>query len=296
MTTSAQTAAAPAGRIRTLFVSDVHLGCRHSHAEAFYDFLRQHHPDAIYLVGDIIDGWKLKRNFQWTPLMNDILSRLHRMTLHGTRIFYTPGNHDAFLRKLPWNFRFVEVKDHFVFAAKDGRRFLVTHGDLYDRVECGARWLSQIASIGYDALLSANWLLGRAGGCTATGRYSFAGRVKRCVKQAVRYISDFERTLARQAQRFDCQGVICGHIHTPTMCEIDGVAYFNSGDWVENCSALAEYEDGRWGLISYYSQPVVAGESSESRLLDADLAPAESDWPGSPRWNDRAEALGQAGS
>lgn len=240
--------------IRTMFVSDVHLGCRHAHVQEFLDFLQQHQPDQLYIVGDFIDGWKLRRSLAWQPVFNEVLSRLYELYESGTSLYYTPGNHDDFLRKFAWNFGFVRIADEFVYQAGDGRRFLVTHGDKFDRVECGARWMSMVASIGYDALLSANRLTSWFQGRPKSGTLTFSAGVKRRVKQLVRYISDFEHRLAEYARNRGCDGVICGHIHTPAVSEFNGQAYINTGDWVENCTAFVEYEDGQLELIRYFDE------------------------------------------
>lgn len=238
--------------IRTVFVSDTHLGCRHAHAVELLDFLRSVEPESLYLVGDIIDGWKLKKSFAWKQVYNDILSRLHELAASGTKIYLTPGNHDAFLRRFQWGFDFVTIEDEFVFEAADGRKYLVIHGDKFDVVEQSAQWVSGVASIGYDLLLSANWLFSRWFKAPASGSYSFSGRVKRSVKQAVRYISSFEQRLARYALEQGCEGVICGHIHTPAHDHRHGIVYCNTGDWVENCTAFVEYAHGEMELIHYF--------------------------------------------
>lgn len=240
--------------VRSIFVSDIHLGCRHAHSREFLEFLDQYHPERIYIVGDFIDWWKLKKSHEWQQVFNDILARLYELSEQGVRVYYTPGNHDAFLRQFTWNFSFVKVADEFVIRLADGRRFLVTHGDKFDRVECAARWVSVLASFGYDALLSVNWLINRWRKSAAGGEYSFSNSVKRTVKQFVRYISDFEQRLADHARRQDCDGVICGHIHTPTTAEIFGIAYCNTGDWVENCTAFVEYDNGVLELIRYFDE------------------------------------------
>lgn len=245
-------------------MSDVHLGCRHAHVQEFLEFLQRHRPDQLYIVGDFIDGWKLRRSLAWQPVFNDILSRLYELYEDGTSLFYTPGNHDAFLRQFTWNFGFIRVADEFIYQAGDGRRFLVTHGDKFDRVECGAAWMSLAASIGYDALLSVNSLVNRWRGGAKSREYSFSAGIKRKVKQLVRYISDFERRLADHSRERGCDGVICGHIHTPAVSHLGGQAYINTGDWVENCTAFVEYDDGGLELIHYFD---------ERRCLDASVEP-----------------------
>lgn len=246
--------------MRTLFVSDTHLGCRHAHIAELLELLNHVHPQRIYLVGDIIDGWKLRKGMNWKSSFNDVLARLYELHTMGTRIYYTPGNHDAFMRHFSWNFGFMKVADEFVHRTADGRRFLVTHGDKFDRVECSARWVSTVASIGYDSLLSANRLVSRWRGRPAAGAYCFSNRIKRVVKQAVKYISDFEQRLADHARQQACDGVICGHIHTPAITEYHGVIYCNTGDWIENCTAMIENDEGELSLIRYFE------EAHETRL------------------------------
>jgi UDP-2,3-diacylglucosamine pyrophosphatase LpxH len=237
-----------------MFVSDVHLGCKYAHVPEFLDFLNRHQPDQLYIVGDFIDGWKLRRSLAWQPLFNEVLGRLYELYESGTSLYYTPGNHDDFLRKFAWNFGFAKVADEFHYIAGDGRKFLVTHGDKFDRVECGAKWMSVLASLGYDGLLWANRLAHRWQGTPKSGAYSFSAGVKRRVKQLVQYVSDFERRLLEHARRQNCDGVICGHIHTPLHAVRNGLTYINTGDWVENCTAFVEYEDGEFELLHYFDE------------------------------------------
>jgi len=241
-------------RVRSVFVSDVHLGCRHAHVSEFLQFLDRYQPERLFIVGDFIDWWKLRRSLAWQQVFNDVLARLYDLSEEGVQICYTPGNHDAFLRQFSWNFSFVKVADEFVVRLEDGRRFLVTHGDKFDRVECAAGWVSAAASIGYDALLTANRMASWRRGVPRRGTYAFSGRVKRTVKQFVRYISDFETRLAAHARSRGCDGVLCGHIHTPADAEISGIAYCNTGDWVENCTAFVEHESGVLELVNYFDE------------------------------------------
>lgn len=247
--------------VRSLFVSDIHLGCRHAHVDEFLKFLDHYRPERLFIVGDFIDWWKLRKSQEWQQVFNDILARLYELSEEGVQIYYTPGNHDAFMRLFQWNFSFVKVEDEFVIRLADGRRFLVTHGDKFDRVECAAKWVSVVASFGYDALLTTNrwvsWMRGRS----PAGTYSFSNSVKRCVKQFVRYISDFEHRLADHARTLGCDGVICGHIHTPVSTEIFGIDYCNTGDWVENCTAFVEYDTGVLELIRYFDDTRSHGPS-----------------------------------
>jgi UDP-2,3-diacylglucosamine pyrophosphatase LpxH len=270
-------------RVRSLFVSDVHLGCRHAHVQEFLRFVRRQNPESLYIVGDFVDWWKLRKSHAWQQAFNDILARLYELSEQGTRIFYTPGNHDAFLRQYSWNFSFVKVADEFVVKLSDGRKFLVTHGDRFDRVECAAAWVSMLASVAYDGLLSLNRLVSWYRRTPRSGACAFSSAVKRTVKQAVRYISDFERRLAEHARRRDCSGVICGHIHTPAFAEIHGVQYCNTGDWVENCTAFVEYDDGVLELIHYLDEDGSA-EPSDAAICPEALASPDAELPPIDEW------------
>ncbi len=234
--------------VRSLFVSDIHLGCRHSQAEPFLELLERFEPRYLYLVGDFIDGWKLKRRWRWLPVYDRILQRLMALKRNGTELLYTPGNHDEFLRNFIANFGVVEVRESFVHVTADGRRFLVTHGDQFDKVEQGMPWLSLGASYAYDALLSLNWLVNKLRG-KKCDPYALCGAIKRRVKYLVSHVSEFEQKVIDSALSKRCGGIICGHVHAPRIVEVGGLAYCNTGDWVENCSALVEYQDGAMDLV-----------------------------------------------
>ncbi len=239
--------------LRTVFVSDIHLGCRHSQAKTFLNFLNSIQPRQLYLVGDFIDGWKLRRRWRWNSVYSQILLRLCEMAHGGTRIFFTPGNHDDFLRepiiREVVSMGLVRIRDEFIHQTADGRRFMVLHGDRFDRIETGARWMSIAATIAYDSFLAANSLVSRLSGKSISHQYSLGAALKKQVKHVVKFISDFESRLISHAEASDCTGVICGHIHSPTITLRDGVVYCNSGDWVENCTALIEEESGDLELV-----------------------------------------------
>lgn len=254
--------------VRSLFVSDVHLGCRHSQASEFLSLIEEFEPSYLYVVGDFIDGWKLKRKWLWPPAYDRILQRLMQLKRAGTRLLYTPGNHDAFLRGFLANFGVVEIRDRFVHTGADGRRFLVTHGDQFDRVEAGMPWLSLVSSYAYDIMLSSNRLLNRLRG-KKHDPYAFCGAIKRSVKRLVSHVSEFEGLLIQNAREEKCDGIICGHIHAPRIVDVDGLAYCNTGDWVENCSALVEYHDGGFELIRRDGQ-VIGASPASPRLPSGD--------------------------
>lgn len=256
------------GTVRTLFVSDVHLGCRHSQAEALLRLLERYEPQKVYIVGDFIDGWKLKNRWRWRPEYDAVLRRLMTLKRRGAELYYTPGNHDNFLRGFVANFGLVDVQDRFVHEAADGRRYVVTHGDQFDRVEQNCQWLSLVASYAYDVLLTANWLGNRLRG-KKHDPYAFCAAVKARVKRLVTHVSEFEEQLVADARRSRCDGIICGHIHVPRIATLGDVAYLNTGDWVENCSALLEHADGSFELIRGDGRSIdrlpaaVAGASEE---------------------------------
>ena len=237
-------------RVRAIFVSDVHLGCRHSQAEAFLEFLFAHQPERIYLVGDIIDGWKLKHRWRWPEVYHRIFRRFYDLAQDGCELYFTPGNHDAFLRHYQDHFGFIHVQDEFVHETAGGRRLLVLHGDRFDRVEQELQWLSLIGSYAYDTLLSVNWLVNRIRK-KRFQYYAFSNAVKQRIKLLVKSFSEFERKIITAAREQDCDGVICGHIHAPKLVKMDGITYGNTGDWVENCTALIETESGLLELLRY---------------------------------------------
>jgi UDP-2,3-diacylglucosamine pyrophosphatase LpxH len=245
-------------RVRSLFVSDVHLGCRYAQTENFLQFLDQIRPDRLYVLGDFFDGWKLAANWHWPALYNRLMNRLFDLSRTGTQIYYTPGNHDAFLRNgevlrmIQSSGIKLRVDDEFIFEALDGRKYLLLHGDRFDVVENHAQWLSIGVTFAYEALLSANWWYRRARPSPGRSPYSFCAKLKNAVKTGVRFMSHFEQKLFAYARERDCTGVICGHIHTPGVFGNDEMRYLNTGDWVENCTALTEHYDGTLHLESFF--------------------------------------------
>lgn len=264
--------------MRTLFISDVHIGCRHAQAEAFLEFLSEIWPERLYIVGDFVDGWRLKRNWSWSPTYNQILSRLLQLAEMGTQVYYCPGNHDNFLRGFPAlaelskGYQFLEIADEFVCELADGRRFAVIHGDQFDCIERSAQWLSVFNAFVYDQVLSLNWWLSRGLGIDDRSPYWLCAIVKDRVKRTIQFAQRFEASLLQFARERSCEGVICGHIHTPTIRHNDGLTYCNIGDWIENCTALVEDEDGTLKLSRYFS---AASEPPRNQAAP-DWEPAES--------------------
>jgi len=236
-------------RVRTVFISDTHLGCRYSQAEPLLAFLSQIEPDYLYLVGDIIDGWRLRKAWHWRPVYNRIVSRLLELAQRGTQLRYTPGNHDAFLREFLSDYGFIDIADEFIHYTADERRLLVLHGDRFDTVEIRAQWLSVLGSFAYDSLMWVDNQINRLRRLAGLETCHFSGYVKRRVKRAVRFVSSFEERLARHGRETHCDAVVCGHVHTPQVATYDGLGYFNTGDWVENRTALVEWNDGSLELV-----------------------------------------------
>lgn len=241
-------------RVRSIFVSDVHLGCRHSKADLLLSFLKQHSCDYLYLVGDIVDAWKMKRGFRWNDTSTLLVRRIFGMVKHGTTVRYVAGNHDEFLRNYMDEFRtaltgHIEIADEFVHRTADDRRLLVIHGDIFDAVSINMPWLTHLGDHAYSALLAlnttANWLRRKLG-----WKYkSYSLYMKQNVKRAVNYVNNFEEMMAMHTRKRQCQGVVCGHIHTPAVKTLAELDYYNCGDWVESCTALVEHDDGQIELV-----------------------------------------------
>lgn len=276
---------------RALFVSDLHLGTRACQADAFIDFLRHHDADIIYLVGDIIDFWRVKRGPIWLQSHNDVLQKLLRKVRKGTRIVYIPGNHDEALRDYcgMW-FGGIEIHHDIVHVAGDGRRYLVMHGDEFDVVVRYAKWLAFLGDRSYELALWCNYPLNWVRRRLGFGYWSLSAFLKLRVKTAVNFIGEFEHALAEEARRRNVDGVICGHIHHAADRSIEGVRYINCGDWVESCTALAEDENGSISLIRWH-------EVMASRPKNIALHPPEKPmpFPEGLRMGEALATLGVAG-
>ena len=246
-------------RYRSLWISDLHLGTPGCQAEALLDFLKSTECDTLFLVGDIIDGWQLRRSWYWPQAHNDVLQKLLRKVRKGTRVIFIPGNHDEFARKyLGHSFGGIEVAEEWIHLTADGRRFWITHGDLFDGVIQCARWLAHVGDSAYEFTLKLNRHLNRWRARLGLPYWSLSRYLKLKVKRAVSYVSDFEVAVAREARKRGVQGVVCGHIHHAEIREIDGIVYANDGDWVESLTALAEHEDGRLEILHWAPQAEVA--------------------------------------
>ena len=255
--------------VRTLFLSDVHLGTRGCQAAVLLDFLKVYDADTIYLVGDIVDGWRLRQSWYWPQEHNDVVQKLLRKVRKGARLVYIPGNHDEFLREFcGLTFGSIEVADTAVHEAADGRRYLVVHGDLFDLVVRHAKWLAFLGDGAYRAAMRLSGVINTVRRRLGFTYWSLSAWAKARVKNAVNFIGRFEETLAAEAKRHNVEGVICGHIHSAAMRDIDGLAYLNTGDWVESCTALVEHRDGRMEIIDWpaYSRVLNAGREQPISL------------------------------
>jgi UDP-2,3-diacylglucosamine pyrophosphatase LpxH len=239
-------------RVRALFISDVHLGMRPIRVGQLIDFLRWHDADVIYLVGDIVDGWRLSKSWHWPAEYNELAQLLLEKAAEGTRMVVLPGNHDEFLRDyLGTYFGEVEFVDRTVHTTAQGKTYLVIHGDQFDVVVMNAKWLAHVGDWAYRAALriniAINWIRRRLG----LSYWSLSAWAKHKVKNAVSVIGRFEEALSLEARDSGVDGIICGHIHHADMHNRLGVHYINTGDWVESCTAIAEEYDGQFELITW---------------------------------------------
>ena len=246
-------------RFRTIFISDLHLGTPGCQAVALLDFLKAHPSDNLYLVGDIVDGWQLRRKWYWPQSHNDVVQKLLRRARKGCRVVFVPGNHDEFAREfIGHEFGGIEVMDEAVHTTADGRRLWVIHGDYFDGVIQSAKWLAYLGDNLYEFTLKLNRYLNHWRGRMGLPYWSLSAYLKHKVKKALNYVTDFEVAVATEAHKRGHHGVVCGHIHRAEMREINGTLYCNDGDWVESRTALVEHFDGRLELIHW-----AAGQGSD---------------------------------
>jgi UDP-2,3-diacylglucosamine pyrophosphatase LpxH len=237
---------------RTIWISDLHLGTRGCKAEFLLDFLRFTEAETIYLVGDIIDLWRLKKSWYWPQTHNDVIQKVLRKVRKGTRVVYVPGNHDEWLREFTQlQFGGVEVVEDAIHVTADGRQLLVLHGDIFDAVVMNARWLALLGDGAYTVALWVNRHFNTMRRRLGYPYWSLSAYLKRRVKNAMQYIASFAEAVANEAHRRGVEGIVCGHIHHAEIRRIGDILYCNSGDWVESCTALVEHFDGRLELIDW---------------------------------------------
>lgn len=245
-------------KYRSIFISDVHLGAKDSKAEQLNNFLKHNSCETLYMVGDIIDGWKIKRNkWRWKQSHTNVIRRILGAAKRGTRVIYISGNHDEFLRlfiRYRISFGAIELHNEHYHIGQDGKQYLVTHGDLFDGITCLAPWLSVLGDKAYDIMLTLNskynWCRRKLG----FGYFSMSKAIKHKVKRAVDFMFKFEENITTYCKKKGYHGVICGHIHHPEIKNDSDITYMNTGDWVESMSALVEHHSGEWELVFWTAQ------------------------------------------
>lgn len=255
-------------KYRTLFVSDLHLGLGASQADQFLEFFKTVQAEKIYLVGDIIDFWRIKKRPQWGQSHNDVIQKLLRSVRKGTEMVYIPGNHDEMLRAYcGMQIGGIELKRRDIHETADGRRFLIIHGDEFDIVVRHAKWLAHLGDGAYALALwlntHFNWVRRKAG----LEYWSLSAYLKQRVKQAVKFIGEFEQALSSEAEKRKVDGVICGHIHQVALKQIGDVLYINTGDWVESCTAVGETMEGTFEVIHWKKGKPVIELETEKKLV-----------------------------
>jgi UDP-2,3-diacylglucosamine pyrophosphatase LpxH len=242
----------PRRSYRTIWISDVHLGTRGCNDRMLIDFLDHVDSEYLYLVGDIIDGWRMKKRFYWPERHNAIVRRIMKRAKRGTKVIYIPGNHDEMFRQFAgMNFGGVEIRSRATHTTADGRKLLVVHGDEFDAVVLAHRWLAFLGDWAYRTLMQLNVFVNVVRRTMGLEYWSLSKHAKHKVKGAVSVISRFEEAVAHEAKSVGADGVVCGHIHTAEIRDFDGTIYYNDGDWVEGCNALVEHMDGTMELLHW---------------------------------------------
>jgi UDP-2,3-diacylglucosamine pyrophosphatase LpxH len=239
--------------LRSIFISDIHLGTRACKAEQLLDFLREHTADHLFLVGDIVDFWAMRRGIAWSPAQNTVVQKVLRRARHGEQVTLIPGNHDEALREYDGiSFGGIRVAVEYVHTLADGRRFLVIHGDEFDQVTRYHRWVAVLGDVSYNVLVRINaWLSIARRRLGLSGYWSLAGYAKSKIKTAVSFVFDFEDSVIHAVRGRGLDGVVCGHIHSAVIRQADQVCYINCGDWVDNCTAIVEDFDGKIALVRW---------------------------------------------
>ena len=240
-------------RFRTIWISDLHLGTSGCQAAKLLEFLRATESETLYLVGDIIDGWQLKRRWYWDQTHNNVVQTVLKKAKKGTNVIFVPGNHDESIRQfIDLDFGGIQVRDELVHTTVDGRRMLVLHGDRFDAVISCAKWIAYLGDNLYTVILKFNQIFNNWRARAGLPYWSLSQYLKLKVKNAVSYITQFEDALADEARRKGVDGIICGHIHKPEIRDINGILYCNDGDWVESLSALVEDAHGKLSLVTWH--------------------------------------------
>jgi UDP-2,3-diacylglucosamine pyrophosphatase LpxH len=256
----------PEKNVRSAWISDMHLGTRGANTAVLLEFLRDYDFETLYIVGDLIDIWQLRRSRYWPQQHNDVIQKILRKSRKGARVIYIPGNHDEMLHEFLGVYGNITVQQHAFHRLADGRRMLIIHGHELDTVVQNVKWLAFAGDVGYQFLLSLNPAINFVRRRFGLGYWSLSAYAKRRVKDAVGFISRFEEAIAHYGKQFKVDAVLCGHIHSVAIRQIGNITYYNCGDWVESCTALVEDYDGKISVVSYLpqKQSAMAGSSASA--------------------------------
>lgn len=254
---------------RTAWISDLHLGARGCNAPAILRFLREVECEKLYLVGDLVDVWALRRAIFWPQSHNDVIQKLLRKARKGTEIVYVIGNHDEFVQRFHGQYGNITLQENAIHRTADGRRIFVMHGHELDTVVQNLGWLAHVGDIGYTLLIRCNGLINFVRRLLGLRYWSLSAYVKAEVKNVVGFIGKFEEAIVRYARDYEVDAVLCGHIHTPAVRDIEGVTYYNTGDWVESCTAIVEHMDGSMELLRF--DPESGDDEPEEAVTEEQL-------------------------
>lgn len=262
----------PKRKYRTVWISDVHLGTRGCNAELLLDFLCAVECETLYLVGDIVDGWRLSKGWYWPDAHNEVVRRVLKMAHRGTRVVLIAGNHDEMLRGYAgMSFGGVEIALEAIHRTADGRRLLITHGDAFDGVVLYARWLAVLGDHAYGLLLRANVVVNAVRKRLQLPYWSLSAHLKKRVKNAVQFVCAFEEAVAHAARDQGVDGVVCGHIHSAEIRQIGDITYYNDGDWVESCTALVEDHAGTMRIVDWAAESRVRHQQEREKAASATI-------------------------
>lgn len=255
-------------KYKSIFISDTHLGSKGCKAEELCEFLKQNDSENLFLVGDIIDGWRLQRKFYWPQSHTNVIRRILTAAKRDTNVVYIAGNHDEILRSLiPYGVHFgnIELTNIYKYTAVNGKTYIVMHGDAFDNVlRTKLKFLYHLGDVAYNILLDVNSLLQKVRNFFGMRYWSLSAYLKSKTKEAVSYLGDFEDIVTEYVQNKKADGIICGHIHQASIKKINDIEYMNDGDWVESCTALVEHHDGRWEIIEWLNKEKVDVEAANN--------------------------------
>jgi UDP-2,3-diacylglucosamine pyrophosphatase LpxH len=262
-------------RFRTIWISDVHLGTTGCQAARLLEFLQATESETLYLIGDIIDGWQLRRRWYWDQAHNNIVQNVLKKAKKGTEVIFVPGNHDESIRQfIDLDFGGIRIRDELIHVTAQGKRMLVLHGDRFDGVIACAKWLAYVGDSLYTMILKFNQLFNKWRARAGLPYWSLSQYLKLKVKNAVSYITSFEDALAAEARKKGVDGVICGHIHKPEIRDINGITYCNDGDWVESLSALVEDHAGELRLVTWQEIVMNRNPAQSKELSELCVSPS----------------------